>query len=204
MTINKGAFCAVICLAAAIASPAEARNRTTEMMISDMAERAGVSYQTAFERADTQLGEDLDLYPGIIESSGGFSYSYGGQAVTLIGVRLYNENNFALCVRAKGALVGGPMAGSRQGGSIGYNFLIEPRSSESVIAHTANRAYSVMNTGQYATEYYLWPAAPASVERRCSSIAPADLESWAQAPLRAAPGQSLSRATPDLLMRLGL
>jgi hypothetical protein len=203
----KAALRAVVFSAASAAvligaGPAAARNRTTEMLIADIARRAGVSYETARSRSDTQTGEDIEMYPGVFESSGGFSYSYGGSARTLIAVRIFNENNFAICVRSNAALIGGPMAGSEQGESLGYNVLIEPRSSEPVIANSVARSMSVNNISNYATRYYFWLAAPAGTERRCSSMAPADVDRVDRAPLPPV-GQAAWSATPEFRAKLG-
>lgn len=203
VVVKAVAFCALIGMALSAASPAAARNRTTEMLIADLARTAGVSYQTAYDRSETQEGEDTELFPGIYESSGAFSYSYRGNARTLIAVRIFNENNFAICVRSNAALIGGPMAGSQQGASLGYNVLIEARSSEPVIAHTAARAYSVNTIGEYATLYYFWLAAPPSKERRCSSVAPSGVEAIDTMRLPPA-GRTSAQASPELRAKLGL
>lgn len=194
---------AAAALAVTAANPAAARNRTTEMLIAEAAAGAGVSYQTVLDRSDTQQGEDIEFFPGIYQSTGGFSYSYGGSARTLIAMRLFNENNFAICVRSNAALLGGPMAGTEQGASLGYNVLIEPRSSEPVIVNTAARTHSLSSTAYYASRFYFWLAAPAVTERRCSSVAPADLEVVDTLPLPNA-GESLAGSTPELRARLGV
>jgi len=122
------------------------------------------------------------LHPaGLVESSGGYGGSYQGRAVTLYAVRLYNDTGVAVCVRAKGGLISGPMMGTRSGGSIGYNFLLESGSSESVVAHMANRDVPGVNTTSIG--YYFWlPDPNPRADRRCSSVAPADVERWAATP----------------------
>lgn len=180
---------------------AEARNRTTEMLISDLAISAGVSYQTALDRTETLEGEDSQIIPGIYVSTGGFSYAYGGDARTLIAIRIFNENNFAICVRMNAALLGGPMVGTQQGGSLGYNVLLEPGSSETVIAHTARARHAVTSAAYYTSYYYFWLAAPAGTEGRCSSVAPADVDRIGTDPLPPAQ-KSRSLSTPELYRAL--
>ena len=198
-----GAAMAGLALALGFAAPTAARNRTTEMLVSDVAAGAGVSYDTFRRRADTQDGDDLELMPGVFESTGGFSYAFNGQQRTLIAVRIFNENSFAICVRSNAALMGGPMVGSEKGESLGYNVLIEPGTSEPVIAHTSTRVHGVAESIRYATRYFFWSAAPPSQQRRCSSVAPAGVESVDRAPLPAA-GQTSWQSTPELQARLGL
>lgn len=205
MTIKAFANClvtaAALMWALAVSSPAEARNRTTEMLVADIAAGAGVDYDTALSRMFTEQGEDPELLPGIFSSSGAFSYSYRGEAITMSAVRIFNETGFAICVRAKAALLGGPMVGSRQAGNLGFNFVIEPGTSESVIMHVADR-YAFPGPQHYTNAYYFWSALPGT-EGRCSPVAPADLDSFDQQPLP--PGGAFEfRATPELRTKLGV
>ncbi len=194
-------ICITAALALASASEAEARNRTSEMLIADIAARAGVSYNTALERMESQQGEDVEPLPGIFVSSGAFAYSYRGEAVSMSAVRIFNETGFAICVRARAALTGGPMVGSRQAGNLGFNFVVEPGTSESVIMHVADR-HAFSDLQHYANAYYFWSALPGG-DQRCSPVAPGDLGSFDRAALP--PGGQLGfRATPELQTRLGL
>lgn len=160
------------------------------MLVADIAARAGVSYSTALNRMNTQEGDDLELEPGLFQSAGGISHRFDGEAITTIAVRLFNESRFDICVRANATLIGGPMAGSRQGGSLGYTFLIEPGRNESVIANSAPRLYNLNNAMTYAITYVFWLAAPAGTERRCSSGEPAGLDEHMKSALPDIPGVS--------------
>lgn len=200
---TAAAACAAIGLALTGATAASARNRTTEMLVADVAARAGVSTQTFLDRSVTQQGNDTEVLPGVFESSGGFSYAYGGSSQTLIAVRIFNENDFAICARFNGALLRGPMAGTEQNASLGFNILIDARSSELMIANAAKGTRSAGSSSDYATRYLFWLAAPPSQERRCSSVAPAGVEYIDSAPLPPA-GETVSEATPELYARLGL
>ncbi|NJS14771.1 MAG: hypothetical protein HC788_09400 [Sphingopyxis sp.] len=199
--INGVTACTVIGLALTSASPAAARNRTSEMLIADIAARAGVSYNTALERMDSQQGEDVELLPGIFVSSGAFAYSYRGEAVSMSAVRIFNETGFAICVRARAALTGGPMVGSRQAGNLGFNFVVEPGTSESVIMHVADR-HAFSDLQHYANAYYFWSALPGG-DQRCSPVAPGDLDSFDRAALPPG-GQFGFRSAPELAARLGV
>jgi hypothetical protein len=201
LAARLAAFGIACALGLAAANPAAARNRTSEMLIADIAARAGVSYETARGRMDSQHGDDVELLPGIYSSSGAFAYSYRGEAVSMSAVRIFNENDFAICVRARAALTGGPMVGSREAGNLGFNFVVEPGTSVSVIMHVADwRAFSDLQ--HYALSYYLWTALPGA-DQRCSPVAPRDLDSFDRATLP--PGGQLGfRATPELRDRLGV
>jgi hypothetical protein len=197
------AACAMIAVVIIAASPAQARNRTTQMMVADIASGAGVDSVTVTDAMDTLTQEDRELLPGLFHSLGGIAYSYGGEGITTLGIRLYNESDVAICVRADSVRQGGSVDGFRQGGSLGYNFLLEPGASEFVIVNTINRDLDLESVGRYATRYYFWKAAPASIERRCSSIEPADLASWMAEPLPP-PGELELLAAPELSASLGL
>ncbi len=198
--INGVTACTVIGLALTCASPAAARNRTSEMLIADIAARAGVSYDTALNRMDSQHGDDVELLPGIYSSSGAFAYSYRGEAVSMSAVRIFNETGFAICVRARAALTGGPMVGSREAGNLGFNFVVEPGTSESVIMHVSDR-HAFADGQFYAISYYLWSALPGD-DQRCSPVAPGDLDIFDRSALLPG-GQIGSRSTPELRARLG-
>ena len=199
--INGVTACTVIGLALTSASPAAARNRTTEMLVADIAAGAGVSYDTALNRMDTQQGDDNEILPGIYSSSGAFAYSYRGEAVSMSAVRIFNETGFAICVRARAALTGGPMVGSRQAGNLGFNFVVEPGTSESVIMHVADR-HAFSDLQHYANAYYFWSALPGG-DQRCSPVAPGDLDSFDRAALPPG-GQFGFRSAPELAARLGV
>lgn len=198
---RSAAICALFGMALS-STQADARNRITEMMVSDIASNAGVSFETAYNRADVELADDMEILPGLISSVGGVYYSYGGRSTAISGLRLYNETDVTICVRANAAVVGGAMVGSRQGGSLGYTFLIEPGGSEFVIVNTSNVRIGRDETiAAYASRLYFWLAGPASMEKRCSAIAPDDLESFMREPLPPR-NQVAPKASPELLERL--
>lgn len=191
-------------LALTMTGVADARNRTTEMMVSDIARDAGVSHDTAFNRSQAIVDADIEILPGVFQSIGGVLYSHAGSNRALAGLRFYNESSVTICIRANAAVTSGVLVGSRQGGNVGFNFLIEPGSSEFFLVNTTTNVRSGGDLAGYASRYYMWVAGPASMEKRCSpaSIAPPDLESWISGPLQ--DGQLQVNYTPELARQLGM
>jgi hypothetical protein len=180
------------------AGAAEAQNRTNAHVRETFFTARGFT-RAQIDRYATFGGQpDQAVLPGIIYSAGVMGSSYGNQGTTLWSARLYNESRVTFCVRAKGQ-ARNPMRNPRTAGNLGVDFLITPGSSEALLINTEDR---VVN-GEFAfdVQLYLWLAdmtAPAG--RRCASTAPADLESWARAPL----ANGMHRFDRRLLVAMGL
>jgi len=164
----------------AITTPAWARDGSrVNSYLRDELRAQGQSYSEIDRVVRFLPGEDVYLHPaGLVESIGGLSASGDGRAKTLYIVRLYNDTGLRVCVRAKGGLTSGPMMGTRSGGSIGYNFVLEPGSNSNILTNAADRY--VTGTSEWSIGYYFWlPDPNPRAERGCSSVAPADVERWA-------------------------
>lgn len=190
-------------LAALAPATAEARNRTIEMLRSTLGGDGRFS-KAELDRVRHYHGPDDQpmLGSAIIGSWGFVSTRVGGQGHELAMLRLYNESAVPICVRVRGGWVSGPFMQAQQVNNTGINMLLRPRGgSESVLNASLRRAIS--NPGRTNLGAYFWAADMAAGEgRRCSSVAPPDLDAWLNSPPPTDRPDTL--ATPDLALKLGL
>jgi hypothetical protein len=57
--------------------------------------------------------------PGVIESPGGFTARSGNRARTLSAIRVFNEGNVPICIRAKARMVSGVLINGESAGNLG-------------------------------------------------------------------------------------
>lgn len=165
---------------ALVATPvaADGRNRTNELLRSQIF--------GAFRDADIgryvrwTLGADNEIFPGIVESWGGFTSQADGRAQTLDSIRLYNTGRPPFCVRARARMVSGPLVGRLAQSNTDANMLIGPGESESVVSYSA-RLY-LPGPNSLVSDYIVWAPDMSLPERQCSAVAPAWLEQWAAQP----------------------
>lgn len=194
-------FTAVLAVLAmsATAAPVMAQNRVLSMMIQDIRNR-GVSDADMRRTVAFYDWADQELLPGIIESRGAFS-SRANPPVTVIAARLFNESRIAICFRAMGRLISGPLVGSRGNGRLGQNVLLEAGRNDTILVHSLPSYVGSTGPGTMVTAYYMWLPAPAGTAQRCASSAPPDLERWAaQTPPDR--NTAFTRYTPELERRL--
>lgn len=198
---NARALGLALWVAAAFASPAGARNRATELIISNLAAQQGLAPEVVLQRVNAIRGNDTVLAPGVLESIGGVASNFGGRDTTLLGVRLYNESKVAMCVRARATVVAGPFVGSRQSSRTGSSFLLKPGASEWVITNQTN-SITELRGAHHALSYYFWLAGPGASDRTCAAGEPSALAAWLKEPMPSA-GQGASKWTRDLRVKLG-
>jgi hypothetical protein len=165
---------------ALVATPvaADGRNRTNDLLRDQIF--------GAFSDADIDRyvrwisGADLEIYPGIMESWGGFTMRADGRAQTLDSIRIYNTGRPPFCVRARARMASGPLVGRLAQSNTGVNMLIGQGESESVVSYSA-RLY-LPGAGELVSDYVVWAPDMSLPERKCSAVAPAWLEQWAAQP----------------------
>ncbi|NCU11678.1 MAG: hypothetical protein GXC70_05880 [Sphingomonadaceae bacterium] len=165
----------------AIAAPAEARNRTSDMLRTQF---------SGFSSADLQrysrwlTGEDEAVFPGIYRSLGGFHASDGRRYQLLVSSRIFNQTGVPICVRAKERAAPGALSGMLAVDNSYKNLLIQPGSSESITTYSSTRMASGSFSVGTQTALLVWsPDMSAGTGRVCSSRAPWFLTDWDKASL---------------------
>lgn len=180
------------------AGAAEAQSRTNAHLRETIFTSQGFS-NTHINRYVTFLeSNDDEILPRIYLSTGGFVADDGARAQTLWARRIFNESRVALCLHAKGGMASSPMRNPRVGGSMNYNFLVVPGTSETILTHAENRSA----TGRFDARLncYFWLADMTAPDgQKCSSTAPANLDSWARST-----SEQVSYSHPRLQEALGL
>lgn len=160
----------------AIPAPAEARNRTSEML---RAQFNGFSSADLRRYSRWLSGEDEERFPGIYLSLGGFHASDGRRYQLLISSRVYNQTRMPICVRAKERAAPGTLSGMLAVDNSYKNLLIQPGSSESITTYSSTRMVSGGFSVGTRTALLVWsPDMSAGTGRVCSSRAPWFLPDW--------------------------
>lgn len=174
----------------ALSAPAEARNRTNEMLRADFNRFTDAQLRRHMQWV---TAEDETRFPGIHLSLGGFQASDGRRYQMLVSSRLYNQSSVPICARVKERPVPGALTGRLAVDNSKKNLLIQPGSSESITTYSSRTP--VKGKVGVDTALLVWsPDMTAADGRFCTSRAP-----WFMAVWDALPWEQSSDAIDPLL-----
>lgn len=180
--------------ALAVTAPADARNRTNEMLRGEFS-----NFSDADLRRYSRWLEDSDvqILPGITMSLGGFHASDGRRYQMLTLARLYNDSSVPICVRTRQQPGPGALSGRMAVDNTFKNLLIRPGQSETITGYASRTPVSGRVNVQSAMVFWS-PNMAAPDGSLCSSRAPWFIGVWDRTPMEQMPLE----IEPAMLARL--